>query len=335
MPSRNNKLRIKIHALLLSISFLCGCSPKRQRKIYIVSPTLSGKPLQQKDSVIPATKKITIFVHGTSQTVNSIRFIPFLYDVVSMRLRTPEGLLHYKELPEYHTFIKCATSLHGTAPREFPLETFYFFGWSGKLSPKERKKGAYKLYAAIKTLQSSPEFHDAEITIITHSHGGNVALYLGSIIEENQDTALKIKRLILTGCPIQDETEGYAQSPLFETIYNLYSVIDFLQVADPQGLEHQRTKHITSLFSRREIALDPMPSNIKQAAIRLNGYPLHHIDFIRPPFHKELPYMLEILDNECMRNNLPTIRQSSYQVNLLTHTSCRYYRSEKRIITFN
>lgn len=333
MLNRNNKLRIKIHALLISLSFLSGCSLRKNRKLYVISPSLSGKPLAD-HTAIPTTKKITIFVHGTSQTVNSIRFIPFLYDVVAIRARTPEGLHHYKELPEYHSFIKCATVLHGSSPRDFPLETCYFFGWSGKLSPLERKKGAFKLYAAIKTLQSDPELHDAEITIITHSHGGNVALYLGAITEENNDATLKIKQLILTGCPIQDETECYAQSAVFESIYNLYSVVDFLQVADPQGLKHQHKKSTKSIFSRREIASENTTPTIKQAAIRLNGYPLHHIDFIRPPFHKELPHILEILDNEHMCKQLPRIRESSYQVNLLTHKSCRYYLSQKKIIIF-
>lgn len=333
MTNRNNKLRIKIHALIITLGLLSGCSLRRNHKIYIASPSMTGKPLKQ---VRPTTNKpqVTIFVHGTSQTINSMRFIPFLYNFVAIHARTPEGLHHYNELPAHIGLIKCAEELYGSAPALFPLEHCYFFGWSGRLSPQERRRGAYKLYAAIKTLHSDPALHDAEITLITHSHGGNVALYLGDIAKENNDSVLKIKRLILMGCPIQDETECYAHESVFESIYNLYSVIDLMQVADAQGLKHQHTKHTRTVFSRREIAVKNTDTNIHQAAIRLDGYSLNHIDFIRPTFHKELAFIIELLDDAKLCKCLPTINDYSLQVNLLTHKSGRYYRSQNSIINF-
>ena len=179
-----------------------------------------------------------------------------------------------------------------------------------------------------------PELKDAEITLITHSHGGNVALYLAQVAEENNDPTFKIKRLILTGCQIQDETECYAQSPLFEKIYSLYSVIDFLQVADPQGLRHQHVKHTKTVFSRREINTDRSSDRISQAAVRINGYALNHIDFISPFFHKEVPFIVSLLDDTEKKKLLPLIGDSSYQVNVLTRKSYRYYTVQNRIISF-
>lgn len=331
MINRNFKVRLKIHALLLSITLLSGCALRRSRKVYITSPSLTGKPLkitQQK----PSKQQLTIFIHGTSQTINSMRFIPFLYNFVAIHGRTPEGMHHYNELPAHTGMIKCAEELYDNAPMRFPLDHCYFFGWSGKLNPRERKKAAYELYAAIKTLQTDAALRDAEITIITHSHGGNVALNLGDICKENNDANMSVNRLILLACPIQDETEEYAASPIFQTIYNLYSVKDLLQVADPQGLKHQHIKKTKTVFSRREIALENAGINIKQAAISINGYALSHVDFILPFFHKQLPYILELLDDETMCQKLPSINERSHQINLLTRRSCRYYHALRRII---
>ena len=45
--------------------------------------------------------------------------------------------------------------------------------------------------------------------LITHSHGGNVALYLAPIAEEDPLNAVTIEELILLACPVQVETSPY------------------------------------------------------------------------------------------------------------------------------
>lgn len=325
---------LKKYIAFLFVGLLSGCSLRKTHKIYIATPSLSGASIQL-EAVKSARPNITIFIHGTSQIINSLRFIPLLGNFVAKHGRTPEGLLRYDELPENHGFRQCADELHVSSPTQFQPAHCYFFGWSGKLSPRERKKGAYGLYAAIKRLQEKPEYKDAEFTLITHSHGGNVALYLAQVAEENNDQTLRIKRLILGGCPIQDETECYAGSSVFENVYNLYSVVDLIQVGDPQGLQHQHTKDKKTVFSRKEINIEKPHGRIIQAAISIDGYPLYHIDFIRPFFHKELPFILDLLDHESMYNKLPKINDYSYQVNLLTYKSWRYRVSGNRIISLD
>jgi len=53
-----------------------------------------------------------------------------------------------------------------------------------------------------------------KVTLISHSHGGNVALNLAAIAEK--ESPLSIERLILLACPVQQETAALVDAPMFK-----------------------------------------------------------------------------------------------------------------------
>ncbi len=194
---------------------------------------------------LPATRNITIFIHGT----RLMRFFPLNIStkltLLDQRISTPKsGLHHFLEIPENNNQVKIAKTLSRVAPDLFPLETFYFFGWSGKLDIKERRSAAKKLTTDINRMIVTPfrEKHgvDPIITIISHSHGGNVALNM----VRNASIHFCIENLILLACPVQDQTKRYSKSPLFKNIYSIFSKDDMLQILDlqPMGVFGHKVK---------------------------------------------------------------------------------------------
>lgn len=112
---------------------------------------------------------------------------------------------------------------------------FYTFGWSGIISPKTRKKAGLQLYheleQEIKRVQSLG--YSPKIRIIGYSHGGNVALNLGTTYSKNHNNhSYHIDELVLVGTPIQGENDHLIESNLFKLIYNIYSQADRIQALD-------------------------------------------------------------------------------------------------------
>ena len=208
-------------------------------------------------AIIPS-KKITILIHGTRM----MRSFPFSLSsslkTFDANLSTPlMGLHHYTEVHEANNQVTIAKILHKTSPILFPLETFYFYGWSGQLSLSERRKEAKNLALQIQSLIVEPYKTKygitPEITIITHSHGGNLVLNLA----REKNLPFSIDTLIMLACPVQHETTKFIISPVFKTIYSLYSHNDILQVLDPQfigtinhGVIKAFTKKSTSPLKR-------------------------------------------------------------------------------------
>jgi len=133
--------------------------------------------------------------------------------------------------------------------------------------------------------------------MITHSHGGNVALYMAKIKKEFT-TPITIDELILLACPVQQKTVNLIKDDLFKQIYSLYSKADLIQVLDPQGIyaiksklqgKKSINKRKTPLFSKRRF---PVQDNLKQAKIRINGRAISHLDFILKTFLRHLSEIL-------------------------------------------
>ncbi len=267
------------------------------------------KPLKAESN---ARDPITILVHGT-------RLIPlkpdgssFVHRMLSRHLGTPEGLKHVSELSAHHAFVELAQAVCDAHPDLFSLDKFYFYGWSGNLSPLSRLQAGKALYYVVMGLRHNPEFKDCPITAIGHSHGGNVILYSASHARNKGDENYFIDRLVLLGCPIQDFTEQYAYLPAFKAIYNLYSGGDLIQVIDPQKLYAPRERHLSSFFSWRELA---PASNIKQAKIRWRNRALGHLDFMRKDFFSELPSIIALLDDQYLKD-AKQAHKSTYSITL-------------------
>jgi uncharacterized protein YbaR (Trm112 family) len=183
---------------------------------------------------------------------------------------------------------KLAELLYEQDPEQFPLETLYAFGWSGKLSAVARFDAAKKLYYQLITLVEKYKTKwniYPPIRIIAHSHGANVALNL-ALIEQMYKQGLKVHTLLLLACPVQKETMAHVMSEHFEHLYSLYSALDMVQIIAPQ-------QGISKLpFSKR---LFPPRFNLVQGKVKLNGKAMFHTDFTSRLFIQSIPTLLNEL----------------------------------------
>jgi hypothetical protein len=247
---------------------------------------------------------ITILVHGTNlpQITSHIRPVHDFFFC-------PPGLLPANDLDEKFQFRRIAQLLDSADKTEFAIEHFYLFGWSGKLRFEARRKAADELLSHLSLLQRDLLCQGLQplIRIITHSHGGNVALYLKEAAHANNSTLI-IDELILLACPVQKETEEYIKAPIFKNIYSIHSHRDLLQVLDPQGVHNFLTslntvgleltlahlKQIGPIFSARHFDAG---ENIVQLNVKHPHREFFHIEFLLPPFITQLPSLLTLMRN--------------------------------------
>lgn len=245
---------------------------------------------------------ITVFIHGTLPPQTLLK-IP----LVKRFFHCPEGLTSLTELEDSH--IKdLLTTLCRAHPEKYPPEHCSTFGWSGELNHTARMKSAVNLYKELISLKKNylKKGIEPAFTLLTHSHGGNVALCLKHIAEQHDDQVLSIDKLILLACPVQIETADAIDDSLFKTVFSLHSHHDLLQVMDPQGLHTflQRLKafgleftltnlkELGPLFSERHFQ---PTTDVKQMNVRYPHRGLLHLEFILPSFFKALPHLIEQL----------------------------------------
>lgn len=226
---------------------------------------------------------ITVFIHGTRLTPSSFSK-KYLYRIPGMHKITAYD--------HYYNCRRIAELLAKIDPKQYNLDNYYYFGWSGKLCFIERKAAAKELYKELEELYRAHKNMLGEgpvFRIITHSHGGNVLLNLANIIPA--DSRIIIDEAIILACPVQEKTKHLISSPRFKKIYAFYSGNDMFQVLDPQGW-YKKGKS-KKLFSDRTF---PHCDNLRQARIKLNGGHPMHIDFFLPKFMANLPAACKTLE---------------------------------------
>jgi len=272
----------------------------------------------------PEQPQITIWIHGTRPPHKWLKIArDSLYRAISWFINEKDlpyfhslpGLHPAQEIPENFHLRMVADKLSAACPQQFPFEHFYVFGWSAKLDFKERYHEAHTLYEVlvklVKEYQTKYKFIPT-ITIITHSHGGNVALNLAHA-KNCFDDAINIDRLIMLACPIQEQTKQLSADDIFKNIYVFYSKGDLIQWIDPQGLypvrdhmlekksfldkkewrnAYTKTKKST-LFSERCL---PPHKKIKQVRIKIDSYNPLHLTFMQEKFITRLPLLLAETD---------------------------------------
>jgi hypothetical protein len=197
---------------------------------------------------------------------------------------------------------------------------YYLFGWSGLLSQTKRRLEAVRLYNALneEVKKFKEQGVSPKVTIVSHSHGGNVTLNLGVIqmmleqevldervrnvipgevfasweeylreLPSKEDCAhvrgqkirdyrpehreFMIDRAILLGVPIQIETDFGVFSPIFDRVYNFYSLSDRVQTSDwvttSQYGSAQRFDRLAQELDKDGIGL---PERLVQTSIMLN-----------------------------------------------------------------
>lgn len=287
-------MRLMIYySLSILILVVPGCMQVSQKqltkKVSAHSPSLIASLEKTHQCEDPA---VTIWIHGT-------RLLP--KNMFQRYFFCKQGLHHFSELDSYYHIHKIAATISASDPALFPAQTFYLFGWSGLLSFKEREAAAHDLYVALKKVREEYKMnygHEPTIRIIAHSHGGNVALLLEKVKDE-EDTSFCITDLILLACPVQSQTMHYAASPTFGKVYSLFSLLDVMQVVDPQGLQKESKMEKVPLFSQRYF---PHHEKIEQVAIKKNNRSIMHIEFIQLNFVAQLPYLISEINKWRIEN---------------------------------
>lgn len=249
--------------------------------------------LNNTESPSPIPLQIIIWIHGTRthdifppthvvKKENKTKRAPDnSYNVTAY---SPLGLHNLLMVDQDLHVSAIARALHETDPYLCNQEHIYLFGWTGNFSPEARTSAGLHLYEELKKLT---ELYIKQyglcppIVIVTHSHGGNVALESAAA----QDNSFRIEKLILLACPVQEKTKLYTQSSLFKSIYSIHSDKDYFQILDMQGLHPIWTAldgalksssltpiknawreygRFTKLLSERHF---PRQSNLKQACI--------------------------------------------------------------------
>jgi hypothetical protein len=248
---------------------------------------------------------ITLFIHGTLPPWPVLN-LPIIYDF----FYCPTGITSGLTLDNKYHLAQIAQTLNATDPILFPAENFYFFGWSGELSFVARKLAAGKLYKELVQLVGLFKLIKGtkpKLRIITHSHGGNVALNLARTVRSLKNRELIVDELILLACPVQKETAKYTQSGVFKNIYSFHSHIDLFQIIDPQAVHalvtdwhnkglHYAVSHFHSIgpvLSERHFT---NTKKVMQINTTLYGRYMFHIDFLLLEFFRLLPKNLAQLE---------------------------------------
>jgi hypothetical protein len=233
---------------------------------------------------------ITVWIHGTK--------VPLVKHICHSFFFVPEGLVVVSKIDPKLRVYCIAKMLSEADQMMFPWESFYCFGWSGKLSFKVRCQAATMLYKQLVELVAHYENRYGcrpYVRLIAHSHGGNVAL---SMAHSRNASGLVVDELILLACPVQKATSSLITSSIFKQIITIYSCADIIQVMDPQRLWYaQAISHDADtclakipFFSER---IFPESSNIIQVQVSWAKNGLSHIDFLRKKFVKKLPSLLK------------------------------------------
>ncbi len=175
--------------------------------------------------------------------------------------------------------------------------SFYTFGWNGSLCHKSRKTWGHIFYQAlvqeVQRIRTKQPNALIEITIVAHSHGGNVSLNLADAEIEHQKN-LVIDNLVLLGTPIQAETVSYITSPIFKNIYNIYSTGDWVQKMDIISTDARQSLRTFGPRKHND-KCGGIPANVREIEIKIGSY---------KPGHAELWFAGGIL-HFFYRNNFP------------------------------
>ena len=132
------KVKPAHHYILIGALLLPGCI-QQSRDVVSKRISLSPRgPLSQPEPTTSATAPpITIWIHGT-------RFFP--RSMFKNFFHCSDGLTKATDLGKHYRLRQVMNALVAGNPQQYPLETCYLFGWSGRLSFVEREEYAQLLY---------------------------------------------------------------------------------------------------------------------------------------------------------------------------------------------
>lgn len=240
--------------------------------------------------------KATVFIHGTTNIAPFIE--PLLGRFVDTWLE--DGV----------------TALCDAWPLEFTQDSFYIFRWPGDFDINVRKKAARSLYRAICN-------HKGPLTIIAHSHGCSIALYLAELCRKHKNAAFKVDKLILLAPPVQEATAPLVKSNIFKRVFSFYSSADIFQIIAPQRLTMTSNKKSRKILCRSK-RIFPESPNLIQARIFINYQSPSHYDFCSR-FLQKLPSVVSFLEQANMSTSQRVI------VNVPTNSDCPSFLQEDEV----
>lgn len=289
--------------LLWGLILLIGCMPHR------ITPTTR-------------THHITIFIHGTVLPIPHPTAIlkawqaqphESAYDAYLDQLRGerhfqeqligPRGL-HKIDLSHYHAQTPHSKSCHDITQKYHLLNqahnkqdaySYYLYGWCGRLCASARERAGTALLADItqelanlKTLFPGDSF---ALSLVCHSHGGNVALHCAQALTALQHE-VSIENIIMLGTPLQEETVSYAAEIPCKNIYNIYSTGDWLQKMDIFSSKNLGAKRSFHARPHQDAALAILPKNIHDIEIVIDGVKPAHAELwltagVPSPFYRK------------------------------------------------
>lgn len=179
-----------------------------------------------------------------------------------------------------------------------PHRHYLLYGWNGLLSNRARKRAGYDLYQSIRTIYYRVKHaYNAvpRIRIITHSHGGNVALWAAQAAQEDEAN-FTVDLLFMLATPIQQETIDCINYPFYKTIISSYSHGDNIQPNDyfstSYHRSYQRMADIASLDNAvqsscgvradMQYLINLQPDVVTHANMWLMGRDKPIFDFVEP-----------------------------------------------------
>jgi hypothetical protein len=156
---------------------------------------------------------------------------------------------------------------------EEKARVYFLYGHLGMLSQSYRKNSGQELYFWLADLAAKykQSYSKIQIDVVAHSHGGNIALWLGAF-EDRHKRGLFVDNLVMYATPIQVETFRYAYRPAFGHVYNLYSDGDPIQGLD--RLSTERGKSYKN-FSHPDLPVSYEASEVYDVRLLVNNKRKH------------------------------------------------------------
>jgi hypothetical protein len=183
-----------------------------------------------------------------------------------------------------------------------------FFIWSGYNNHAARIKAADQLVRHIETYVP----YDAELNVITHSHGSNVAI-LASHIMEHQQSRHRIHHFYALGTPVST-VSYFPNMNIIKYFYNMFSFSDMVQT-------------VFGIFNREF----PAHERIANLFITINGREPSHSDLHAPC----IAYWLPQLPEKLRTNRIGNFDQFTFEkpglINFYTDKPPIYQVDEHRV----
>lgn len=303
--------------------FLSGCYHRARlikKKVTITYDIPKRKLIKKQLRATEERPVFTVWIHGT-------KFMRS--DTYKRVFNGIPDIKHVKEFPAAHKVQFHMQLLYRDAPELFDYNAMYLFGWSGRLSNHERYWAAVILYQKLAALSQTYQKKFGvlpRIRLVTHSHGGNVALNLARVHKIRKDS-FDIDTLVLLACPVQHETKELAKSGFFKRIYAFYSSLDMVQVLAPEFMYRMRDSEGSIVgsclrwipFSNRCFdAVTP----VRQAWIKINGHGIMHSAFTTSKFLRTLPTLMKAVD-EIYEEHDCELCNGNKEILLHVHSRCK------------